>query len=131
MSRASNVVAVVLALSLAGCSLFMKSNAKNWEPRLAPTCSDHKTAPLLDTIAAGLGVVTAGVGGICYWGSEGHTNLGRCTNFAIIPGVATALVYGIPALVGWHNVKKCRRAWRKHENWLRPENPPANQPHDE
>lgn len=128
MMRTLKVAVVVLALFLAGCSLYMKTNAKNWEPRLAPTCSTHKTAPLLDTIAAGLGVVAAGVGAGCLWQENGDTTRDRCTTFVLAPGIVTAIVYGVPALVGWHNVRKCKRAWRKHEGWLRPEYPGAEQP---
>lgn len=127
MGRAINVMAVVLALSLAGCSLFMKTNAKNWEPRLAPTCSDSKTAPVVDSVVAGLGVAAASYGGICLSVADGHKTRNSCTNFALIPGIAAALVYGVPALVGWHRIKTCRRAKRKNESWLRPDYPPENE----
>ena len=127
MRRAMNGVVVVLALSVSGCSLFMRTNPKNWEPRLAPTCSDSKTAPVVDSVVAGLGVLAASFGGACLSIEDGHKTRNSCTNFALVPGVAAALVYGVPALVGWHRIKTCRQTKRKHEAWLRPDFPPADE----
>ena len=98
MERVLKVVAISIALALAGCSLFMKTNPENWEPRLAPTCSDRKTAPLLDTIAAGAGVAAASYGAVCLSLEDGDTARERCTRFALVPGIASALLYGVPAL---------------------------------
>ena len=120
MERTKNVLAVVLALSLAGCSLFMNTNAPNWEPRLAPTCSDRKVVPIVDTVAAGVGVIAAGVGAGCLsWYDTGMSQR-ECTTFVLVPGIATAVVYGTAALVGWRRVSKCREVKREHEDWLRP-----------
>jgi len=87
----STVVAISAALALAGCSLFMKTNPKNWEPRLAPTRSKHKLALLLDTIAAGAGVAAAGYGAVCLTLEDGDTARERCTRFALVPGIAAAV----------------------------------------
>jgi hypothetical protein len=126
MGRTWKVLAVVLALSMAGCSLFMKTNRPDWEPRLAPTCSDKKVAPIVDTAAAGVGVGVAAWGIGCLnrdWGLDQD----ECTMFTLAPGIATALVFGIPALVGWLRVNKCREVKREHSEWLRPENQGATE----
>jgi hypothetical protein len=122
------VAVFVLALSVAGCSLFMKTNPDNWEPRLAPTCSDRKTAPLVDSAVAGLGVVAASIGGLCQLQNNKDSTFERCINFGVIPGIAAIVAYGVPALVGWRRIGKCRSTMRKHEAWLRPEYPAAEEP---
>lgn len=131
MRGALNVVAVLLALSLAGCSLFMKTTPRNWEPRLAPGCSDSKTAPLVDSVVAGVGIAAASYGAICRAQKDGESARERCTTFALAPGIAAAVIYGIPALVGWHRIRSCRAVQRKHEAWLRPDYPSQTEPSGE
>ena len=116
------LIAIALAVALAGCSFFMKTNPKGWEPSQKPTCSDRSEAPAADTLAAGVGVIMTLVAVGCgvAEGSASTDNPGPMIcllSFGAI-GLPTMAVYGTSAVTGWRRAGRCREAKRQREAWL-------------
>lgn len=122
------LMAIALAVLLAGCSFFMSTVPKNWDGATTPKCSDDGTAPGVDLVVGTVVLVAAGAGIV----SEA-----RCKNdLCGMPGmseldyVPVIIILGLPYLLsgirGRGNVSRCRSAQRQYRPWERRRAPPVS-----
>lgn len=124
----------VMAIALAACSFGTSGPPDGYRPDVAapPDCTTSRTAPVLDTVGAGL----FGVAGIAYIaapcgeGDHGGTDQ-TCEAVTSLIGVVLlvpAAIYTIAAISGYGKTGRCRDAMRAHEEHRarpRPGGPPG------
>ena len=106
----------VFAFSLAGCSIFMRGNPKDWTPYRAPTCTKSYVLPAIDTA---LLVTFGAVVPFLALTAERHPeNDGPGGDLAAVMSLYVAAPFLLAAPFGWWRAQRCRRAITRHRDKL-------------
>jgi hypothetical protein len=127
----TRIIAALLALSLAGCSTFMRRDPDSRQPSQPPECSDSRIAPSLDAaVALPLTLMGPILGGAtllgiatdsdkCIAGDPEDDGFDMCGGLFPIALIATLLdaAFVYSAVRGYRNVRECQEAKRIHLEW--------------
>ena len=117
------LIAMALAVSLAGCSFFMKTTPKNWDGTTPPECSESEAAPAADLTMATLAAVPGALGAYLMLRPEctGYCEKGGAVfddravgTVLLIPALVIGLPYLVSGIGGVRKIMKCRSAKRKY-----------------
>lgn len=130
MTRPALALALIAA---SACSFATSGPPDGYDPRAPapPDCTTGRTAPVLDTVGAGVFGI-AGIGYLaaqCGPGDHGQEEDQTCEGITNAIGVVLlipAAVYAVSALSGYGKTGRCREATEAHERWRR--SPPGVTP---
>jgi len=123
----TRLLAMLLALSVAGCSFFMRTNPKSWEPSQKPTCSQGSPAEAGGSLGALLYApatlyLLMGISKDCEDKSfdEDHDQLRNGWKYCLVGGTLASLgtLLFVDNLRASRRAVRCRNDWRRHDAWL-------------